>query len=223
MVIQREFLESIPYFTGLSAEELDSVQNLMFEKSIERSEIIQLEGKSAEALYFLVSGAVKIFKTSAEGKEQIISIVRPGESFNDIAIFDDGHSPTSAQAMSPVVVYGISRSALMTTMQKYPRVTLNTTRVLAERTRQLVELVEDLSFRRVISRVAKILLEHADDGTSPKTRLTQQEMAAMAGTVREVVARSLKALEEEGAISLERHRIRITDKETLEDMVTAPI
>ena len=152
-----------------------------------------------------------------------MNIARPGESFNDIAIFDDGQAPTSAQAMGSAVVYGISKNALLTVMQKYPKVILNTTRVLAEHTRQLVELVEDLSFRRVISRVAKILLENADDGTSPKTRLTQQEMAAMAGTVREVVARSLKALEEEGAISVERHRIKITDKETLEDMVTAPV
>ena len=223
MTIQQEFLESIPYFAGLGAAELDSVRDLMYERSIERNEIIQLEGKSAEALFFVASGAVKLFKTSAEGKEQILSIARPGESFNDIAIFDDGQAPASAQAISPVVVYGISRSSLLSIMQKYPQVTLNTTRVLAEQTRQLVELVEDLSFRRVISRVAKILLEHADDGTSPKTRLTQQEMAAMAGTVREVVARSLKALEEEGAISLERHRIKINDKETLEDMVAAPV
>jgi len=223
MAIQQEFLQSIPYFTGLSEVELDSVRDLMFERSIERGEIIQLEGKPAEALFFVVSGAVKLFKTSAEGKEQILNIARPGESFNDIAIFDDGQAPASAQAMSPVVVYGISKNALLTVMQKYPQVTLNTTRVLAEQTRQLVELVEDLSFRRVISRVAKILLEHADDGTSPKTRLTQQEMAAMAGTVREVVARSLKTLEEEGTISLERHRIKITDKETLEDMVAAPV
>jgi len=223
MVIQQEFLESIPYFAGLSAAELDLVRDLMFERSIERNEIIQLEGKPAEALFFVASGAVKLFKTSAEGKEQILNIARPGESFNDIAIFDDGQAPASAQAMGPVVVYGISKNALLAVTQKYPQVTLNTTRVLAEHTRQLVELVEDLSFRRVISRVAKILLENADDGTSPKTRLTQQEMAAMAGTVREVVARSLKALEEEGVISLERHRIRITDKETLEDMVAAPV
>ncbi len=98
---------------------------------------------------------------------------------------------------------------------------LNTTRVLAERTRQLVSLVEDLSFRHVIGRVAKILLEYASDGSSPKPRLTQQDIAAVAGTVREVVARSLKTLEEDGAIRLERHRIRITDKAALEDLVGA--
>jgi len=223
MAIQQEFLESIPYFTGLDTAELDSVWQLMFERTVDRNEIVQFEGESVEALFFIASGAVKLFKTSAEGKEQILSIARPGDSFNDIAIFDDGPAPTSAQTMSPVVLYGIARNELQVILRENPQVALNTTRVLAERTRQLVELVEDLSFRHVIGRVAKILLEHAGDGTSPKPRLTQQDMAAMAGTVREVVSRSLKALEEEGAIRLERHQIKIADKEALEDMVAASV
>ena len=87
--------------------------------------------------------------------------------------------------------------------------------------RQLLSLVEDLSFRHVIGRVARILLDHIGDGTGPIPRLTQHEMAAMAGTVREVVARSLRALEDEGAISLRRHRIVITDREVLRGMVEA--
>lgn len=223
MTIQQEFLESIPYFTGLDTAELDSVRQLMFERTVDRNEIVQFEGESVEALFFVASGAVKLFKTSAEGKEQILSIARPGDSFNDIAIFDDGPAPTSAQTMSPVVLYGITRNELQVILRENPQVALNTTRVLADRTRQLVELVEDLSFRHVIGRVAKILLEHAGDGISPRPRLTQQDMAAMAGTVREVVSRSLKALEEEGAIRLERHRIKIADKEALEDMVAASI
>jgi len=223
MAIQQEFLESIPYFTGLDTAELDSVRQFMFERTVDRNEIVQFEGESVEALFFVASGAVKLFKTSAEGKEQILSIARPGDSFNDIAIFDDGPAPTSAQTMSPVVLYGIARNELQVILRENPQVALNTTRVLAERTRQLVELVEDLSFRHVIGRVAKILLEHAGDGTSPRPRLTQQDMAAMAGTVREVVSRSLKALEEEGAIRLDRHRIKIADKEALEDMVTASV
>ena len=223
MTIQREFLESIPYFTGLDAAELDSVRQLMFERTVDRNEIIQFEGESTEALFFIASGAIKVFKTSAEGKEQILSIARPGDSFNDIAIFDDGPAPASAQTMSPVVLYGISKNEIQTILRQHPQVALNTIRVLVDRTRQLVELVEDLSFRHVIGRVAKILLEHAGDGTSPRPRLTQQDMAAMAGTVREVVARSLKALEEEGAIRLERHQIKIADKEALEDMVAASV
>jgi len=218
MVIQLEFLKSIPYFSGLSSAQLDSIRHLIFEKTVERGEVILLEDEPAQVLFFVASGAVKAFKTSTEGKEQILNIVRPGESFNDVSIFDDGPSPVSTQAMGPVILYGIRKDELKTTLRDYPQVGLNIIRVLAERVRQLVSLVEDLSFRHVIGRVAKILLEHAGDGTTPNPRLTQQEMAAMAGTVREVVARSLKALEEEGAIRLERHRIVISNEDALKQM-----
>ena len=217
MAVQVAFLQSIPYFAGLSSAELDSIKQLIFEKTAERGEIVLLEGEPAGALFFVVSGVVKVFKTSAGGKEQILNLVRPGESFNDVPIFDDGPNPASAQAMGPVTLYGIRKSGLKVILRDHPQVALNVIKVLADRVRQLVSLVEDLSFRQVIGRVAKILLEHAGDGTGPRQRLTQHEMAAMAGTVREVVARSLKALEDEGMIRLERHRIIITNKEALKE------
>jgi CRP/FNR family transcriptional regulator len=90
---------------------------------------------------------------------------------------------------------------------------------MAGRLRHLVALVEDLSFRHVIGRVARILLEYTADGASPGPRLTQRDMAAMAGTVREVVSRSLKTLEEGGLIKIDRHRIIIKDKEALKEIV----
>jgi len=191
MPVQLEFLKSIPYFSGLSLAELDLVRQLIFEKTAERGEVIQLEGESAEALFFVVSGVVKVLKTSAEGKEQILNIARPGDSFNDVPIFDDGSSPVSVQVMGPVVLYGVRKNDLRAILLDYPKVALNVVKVMAGRVRQLVSLVEDLSFRHVIGRVAKILLQHAGNGVGPKQRLTQQEMAAMAGTAREVVGRLL--------------------------------
>ncbi len=221
MDVKVEFLQSIPYFSGLGHAELDSVRNLIFEKTAERGELILLEGEPAEALYFVASGVVKVFKTSADGKEQTLYLVRPGESFNDVPVFDGGPNLASAQAMGPVVLYGIRKSDLEVLLREHPQVALNANQVLSHRVRHLVSLVEDLSFRHVIARVAKILLEHAGDGTGPRPRLTQQEMAAMAGTAREMIGRSLKTLEEEGAIRLDRHRIVITDKEALREMAGA--
>jgi len=81
-----------------------------------------------------------------------------------------------------------------------------------------MSLVEDLSFKHVIDRLAKILLEYAGDGTGSRPRLTQQEMAAMAGTAREMIGRSLKTLEADGIIRLDRHRIVITDSEALKEL-----
>ena len=215
MAIQLEFLKSILYFSGLGPAELEAIGRLVFEKTADRAEIVLLEGESAENLYFVASGVVKVFKTSAEGKEQILSIVRPGESFNDVAIFDGGPNPASARAMGPVILCGVKKNDMEAILRDHPQLALNVIKVLARRVRHLVSLVEDLSFKHVISRVARILLEHIGGEMSRGPRLTQQEMAAMAGTAREVVGRSLKALEEEGAIKLDRHRIVITDKEAL--------
>ncbi len=223
MAVEIEYLKSIPYFKGLSPVELDLIRQLVFERKVERGEIVLFEGEPASALYFVVSGAIKVFKTSVEGKEQILSIVRPGESFNDVPVFDDGLNPASAQAMGPVLLYELKKNELTTLLQNHPQIATNTIRVLAEQVRNLVLLVEDLSFRHVISRVARILLEHASDGASPGQRLTQQEMAAMAGSAREVVGRSLKTLEEDGIIRLERHRIVIINREALKEMVESPL
>ena len=221
MTVQLDFLKKSPYFSGLSLAELESIRELVFEKTADRAEMVVLEGESAVNLYFVGSGVVKVFKTSAEGKEQILSIVRPGESFNDVPVFDGGPNPTSARTMGPVVLYGIRRNDMEAILRNHPQIALNVTKVLAKRVRQLVSLVEDLSFRHVISRVAKILFEHIGGETGRGPRLTQQEMAAMAGTAREVVGRSLRALEGEGAIKLDRHRIIITDKVALQKIMEA--
>jgi len=219
MTIDTAFLKSIPYFSVMNSAELETIKQSFSEKTLQRGEVILREGEPSDILYFVVAGAVKIFKTSSQGKEQILSIARPGEALNDIPVFDGGANPTNAQTLGPVILYSINKDKLQSIMQQYPKVALNASRVLAQRMRQLVSLVEDLSFRHVLGRVTKILLSHAGDSDGTKEHLTQQEMAAMAGTAREVVARSLKALEEQGHIRLERHRIVITDRKSLEDIV----
>jgi CRP-like cAMP-binding protein len=219
MAVQLEFLKSILYFTALDLNELESIRKLVFEKPADRAEMVLLEGEAATNLYFVASGAVKIFKTSVEGKEQILSIVRPKESFNDVPIFDGGLNPASARTMGPVLLYGIKKSDMDAILRDHPQVALNVIKVLASRVRHLLSLVEDLSFKHVIGRVAKILFEYARDKTGNGPRLTQQEMAAMAGTAREVVGRSLKELEEEGVIKLDHHRIIITDKGALQKIM----
>ncbi len=219
MASKVEFLKSNPYFSGISPAELEAISKLIFEKRYDRGETIFLEGETAEALYLVASGVVKIFKTSADGKEQILVMVRPGEPFSDVPVFDGGLTPANAQAMMPVLLYGIKKRDLDTILKEHPQVALNIIKSIANRLRHLMSLVEDLSFRHVTERVAGILLEHAEGEKSSEPRLTQQDMAAMAGTAREVVSRSLKDLEESGIIRIERHRIVIADKDALKKMI----
>lgn len=221
MAVDFEFLKKVPYFAGLNTTELESIGKLIVEKTAGRGEMLILEGEIPSALRFVASGALKTFKTSADGKEQILNIVRPGESFSEVPIFDGAPSPVSVQTLGSVVIYEIRKNDVEAILKRYPQIARNVINILAGRVRHLVSLVEDLSFRHVIGRVAKILLENAGDGTGAGGRLTQQDMAAMAGTAREVVGRSLKALEDSGVIRLDRHRIIIRDKEALKGMIGA--
>lgn len=218
MAVQISTLKSIPYFSGLSDAELNAVGRHVFEKRADRGEMLFFEGEPADVLYFVVEGVVKVFKTSADGKEQIFSIIRPGDSFNDVPVFSGGINLASAGAMSAVTLNGIKKKEIEAIIKEYPQVALNIINVLSRRVEEMMTLVEDFSFRRVSGRVAKILLEYTGKESNEKPRLTQQEIAAMIGTAREMVGRSLKGLEGEGAIRIERNRIIITDRQVLRDL-----
>lgn len=215
MPVQVELLKSIPYFQGLNESVLVQLGRYVFEKKADRGEILFFEGAPSDTLFFVVSGVVKVFKISADGKEQIFRIIRPGDSFNEVPVLNGGLNLASAAAMSPVVLNGIKKKDLETFLKEHPPVALNMVNVLSRRVEEMIALVEDFSFRHVSGRVAKILLEYTGAGSGENPRLTQQEIAAIIGTAREMVGRSLKNLEVEGAIKMERNRIVITDKEAL--------
>ncbi len=175
------------------------------------------EGGSAQAMYFVAEGAVKLYKTSAEGKEQIISLMRPGDFFNEVPLLDNGPAPANVEALGEALLYGIQKDNLGVVLRQYPGINSNMLSMLARRIRYLISLVEDLSFRTVPSRVAKILLENSAEHDGG--HLTQRDMAAMAGTAREVVSRSLKYLEERGLIEMRRHQIVIKNVKGLKQAV----
>src|SRR3990170_8723281 len=129
MTVETEFLKSIPYFTGLSSAELDSIRPHVLERRAERGEIILYDGEAAEALYFVISGAVKVFKTSVDGKDQILNIVSPGESFNDAPIFNGGPNQASAQAIVPTVLYELRKSEVSALLQAHPQIAMNAIKV----------------------------------------------------------------------------------------------
>ncbi len=220
MNVSVDFLKAIPYFADLSGDLLEAICRRVVVRNFDKGDIIFLEHDACDGIYFVKSGRVKVYKTSAEGKEQVLKVMAHGDSFNDVPVFDGGPNPASADAMEATTVYVIPKRDLLSLMEENPAVALGVIKVFAGRLRHLTMLVEDLSFRHVTSRLAKVLLEHAD-GTAEghKRRLTQQEMASIIGTAREVVGRSLRSLEEQGVIRMEGHRIVIVDKRKLSRMV----
>lgn len=214
-----EFIRSNSYFAGLNDDALESISRLMVERTAEKHEIIYLEQSPAKAVYFVVSGQIKLFKMSAEGKEQIVRLGRPGDCFGHTGIFNGGSNSESAQAAVPSVLYGLMSSDLETLLWEHPQLALNTIKALATEMHHYITLVEDLSLRRVSGRLARMLLEHSSEGVFDESLiLTRGDMAALTGTVREVLWKSLKALEEKGVITSNSRRIIIRDSDALRIM-----
>jgi CRP/FNR family transcriptional regulator len=188
----------------------------MVERMVAKNEMIWLEQDHAKMIYIVASGLIKLFKMSAEGKEQILRLVRPGDCFGYTGIFNGGSNPESAQAVAPTVLYALMKSDLETLLWQQKQLAHNTIRALATEMHHYISLVEDLALKRVCGRLARILIEYSSEEVFDNSLIrTRGDLAAMTGTVREVVAKSLKQLEENGVISSNGRYIIIRDRETL--------
>jgi len=217
MAMKPELLRTTCYFSKLDTDALEDISRFILERKLPASEVILWEGEEDEILFFVISGLLKLFATSAEGREFIVRLVYGGDSVNDDAIFEKGPNVLSAMTMSPVVLYGLHRQDLDRILSAHPEVNSNVAEVFAARQRYLVRLATDLVFKNVTRRLARFLLEReelAHAGTE-EMKVTQQEMASMIGTVREIVSRSLRDLEAMGAISLKHNQIIITNRDQL--------
>ncbi|MBI5301283.1 MAG: Crp/Fnr family transcriptional regulator [Chloroflexi bacterium] len=209
-------LKSQPYFVALDHVELERLARTLVERSYDKDQIIFLEGEPCQGLYILREGLVKIYKLSDEGREQILRFMSPGESFNEVAVFDGGPNPANVSAVQASTLWIVPSASVVDLITRRPEVALAVIRNLGARIRHLVTLVEDLALRHVTARLAKLLLETA---TSRQPALTQQEMASRLGTVREMIGRSLRQMESKGLIKTERGKIVIVDRKGLEKLV----
>lgn len=209
-------LQAQPYFKPLDAKELHQLARTLTERHCEKDEVIFLEGEPCQGLYIVKRGRVKVFKLSPEGREQVLTYVSAGGSFNEVAVFDGGPNPANVSAAEETSLWIVPRTAILELIERKPQVALAIIQNLGTRLRHLVGLVEDLSLRQVSARLAKLLLETA---SGQERALTQQEMAARLGTVREMIGRSLRQLETRGLVKIERGRIVIVDRAGLEKLV----
>lgn len=213
-------LRRVPYFSKLPAEVLAALAAVALERHYDRGQMIFLEGESCTGLHIVAAGAVKIFKLSGQGREQILHRAGPGETFNDVAALDGGPNPASAAALTEASVLVICRPDIQRLAQSYPALAWALIESVARRTRHLVAMVEDLALRSVKERLARLLLAEAARTSTAGTinrdqMVTQAEMAARLGTVREMIGRALRELADAGLIQFDRHRIVITDRRGL--------
>jgi CRP/FNR family transcriptional regulator len=212
----RQILTKAPIFSGLSETELAFLARHAVQRRCSAGEIVFNEGEPCAGLYVVESGSVRIFKSSASGREHVLSIDGPGSSIAEIPVFDGGNYPASAAAVDDATLLFVSKQDFNALCLAHPEVALKVLRVVGGRLRRLVGIIEELSFTTVRHRLAAYLFRLARrsgkrtaEGIEITLPVTNEELAAQIGTVRELVSRNLSRLQAEGILKTDGRNVVI--------------
>ena len=216
-------LKRVAIFSSLSEQEFAFLSSHVLQRKHATGEIIFAEGDPCTGLYVVQAGHVRIFKSSAGGREQVLAIEGPGSSIAELPVFDGGGYPASAQAVSDCTLLFFSRENFQTLCMQHPQVALKVLRVVGGRLRRLVGIIEELSFTTIRHRLIALLVrlgktDGTREGDAVKLTLPMNntELAAQIGTVRELVSRNLSRLQSEGLIQLDNRDVHVPSLKRLE-------
>jgi CRP/FNR family transcriptional regulator len=207
-------LQGNTYFTDLPEPLLKEVASNMQLREYQRGDILFWEADPCDGLHIMESGSAKIFRLSPQGRQYIVRILQERDTFAEVPAFDGGMNPVNVEALETSKVWVINGEKLRSLVTFHPAFTKKVLENFGEMLRNLVRNVSEMAFYQVTHRLARLISEQNNDESPP--HWTQEQLAAQLGTVREVVARSLKELERSGAIRIEDRRIRVADNDVLQ-------
>lgn len=217
----REKLAGAPLFSGLPGGDLDELARIVAEKRFGKGETIFHEGEEGAGFYVVITGMVRVFKLSYEGKEQILHVFGPGEPIGEVPVFAGQSFPANAQALMDSTLLFISRADFIDLIKRHPTLALNMLALLSKRLRRFTRLVEDLSLKEVPARLAAYLLSLDEGSDSPgrvRLEITKGHLAALLGTIPETLSRILSKMGRKGLIETEGPFITILDPDGLEEL-----
>jgi len=216
-------LAKVPIFSGLTESELSFLAQRAVLHSYSAAQSVFGEGEPCSELYVVESGHVRIFKSSTNGREQVLGIDGPGSSIAELPVFDGGNYPASVTAIDEAKLLFVSKQDFQALCLAHPQVALKVLRVVGSRLRRLVGIIEELSFTTVRHRLASFLLRLAQkEGTRSAAGIeitlpaSNQELASHIGTVRELVSRNLSRLQVEGMLQIDGRTVTISNLKALE-------
>jgi CRP-like cAMP-binding protein len=212
---------SIPFFKELPNEQIEDLSMIITDQVFDRGQIIFSEGDDGNGFYVVVSGRVKIFKLSPEGKEQILHIFGPGDPFGEVAVFAGQHFPANAEAMESSRIFFFPRESFSDLIKNNPSLALNMLAILSKRLRRFTNLIDDLSLKEVPGRLAAHLLYlsgQAEGTEQLELNITKTQLASLLGTIPETLSRILGKMSKQGLIESDGRRIKILDHEALEEL-----
>jgi CRP/FNR family transcriptional regulator len=216
-------LKRVPVFSSLSEGELGFLTSHVVPRHYGSGEMVFSEGDPCAGLFVVQTGNVRIFKSSANGREQVLSIDGPGSSIAELPVFDGGNYPASAQALSDSTLLFFSQQDFQTLCLQHPQVALKMLRMIGGRLRGLLGIIEELSFTTVRHRLIALLVrlgQATSPGSGESVTFTMpannSELAAQIGTVRELVSRNLSRLQSEGLVQVNNREITIPSLKQLQ-------
>jgi CRP-like cAMP-binding protein len=213
-----EDVRRIPHLSSLLPEEAARLAPELVVRNYAVRDLIAVEGEPCRGFFQLLEGRARLFRTGPEGREQILRLLHPGDTFGEVPVFDDGGNPATVEALEDCRVLLVPAATFRRVIESHPRVALDLLAHFARRLRSFTELVEQISLQTVQQRVARYLYTTAreegvrsPEGILIQRTITQQDLAALVGSVREVVSRTMRVLEEDGLVEIRRKEILIRD------------
>jgi CRP/FNR family transcriptional regulator, cyclic AMP receptor protein len=220
--VDNDVLRQAPLFSSLDDDAAASLRSSMSETRIGRGDMLFHEGDSGDRLYVVTDGKIKLGRTSADGRENLLAILGPGQMFGELSLFDPGPRSATATAVTPCTLMSLGHDELLRWLEDQPSVARALLHQLAARLRKTSDVVADLVFSDVPGRVAKALLDlsrrfgrTADDGIHVHHDLTQEELAQLVGASRETVNKALADFAMRGWLRLEPRSVVLIEVERL--------
>ena len=213
-------IRKAPLFSALDDDASHALRASMVALKLNKGQILFKEGEEGDRLYVVVHGKIKLGTTSADGRENLLSILGPGEMFGELSLFDPEPRTSTATAVTDVRLVSLAHDAVMGLVTSSPQTSLELLRRLAQRLRKSNEVLADLVFADVPGRVAKAIMDlgerfgvQKEDGLHVNHDLTQEELAQLVGASRETVNKALADFASRGWVKLEPRAVLVTDVE----------
>lgn len=214
-------IAAVPLFEGLPKDQLLKLADIAVDRRFGKGDALFHEGARAVGFYVVISGRVKIYKLSIEGKEQILHIFGTGEFFGEVPVFAGGRYPAHAEALEASRFLFFGREAFVDLVRKEPSLAINMLGILCQRLRLFTHLIEDLSLKEVPGRLATYFLylsSRQDGSDSLSLDITKAQLASLLGTIPETLSRMLARMSQQGFILVEGRRIQILDRDAIENL-----
>ncbi|MDZ4763054.1 MAG: Crp/Fnr family transcriptional regulator [Chloroflexota bacterium] len=218
--------DNVPYFVGLNAAARQRVLESARQHVYQAGAVIFLEGDPCAGFYIILDGMVRLYRTNAEGRLHTLGLLRSPSTFNEVAAVDGGANPLNAVAVTHTVALVISHTQLLNLMATERTLLANMVQAMAHVNRDYLERLEDMTFRTIPSRLAKLFLRepsYSDQFCETPTQLTQEEIAAILGTTREVVGRAMRLLLNAGLLRKQGRYVGVADRLGLERLAETNI